>query len=61
VAYDASTRQLLSFNGMANVRSSSGKNVEAKILFDPSKDREATQADFDAADKAALDGQCTIP
>lgn len=61
VAYDAGTRQLLNFNGIANVRSSRGKNVEARILFDPSKNRAASRGDLDAANTAALDGQCNIP
>jgi len=61
VAYDAKTHELLSFDGIANIRSSSGKNVNAKILFDPSKNKDVSRADLDAAAKAALDGQCKIP
>lgn len=61
VAYDAKTHELLSFSGIANIRSSDGKNVNAKILFDPSKDKDATRADLDAATKVPLDGQCKIP
>ena len=37
VAYDSATRELLRFNGMANIRGSSGDNVKAKIVFDPAK------------------------
>jgi hypothetical protein len=61
VAYDAKTHELLSFDGIANIRSSSGKNVSANILFDPSKNQEVGRADLDAAAKAPLDGQCKIP
>ncbi len=61
VAYDAVTRELLSFDGIANIRSSRGKNVSAKILFDPSKNAHVARADRDAAAKAPLDGQCKIP
>jgi hypothetical protein len=61
VAYDAKTHELLSFDGIANIRSSSGKNVSAKILFDPSKNKDVARADLDAAAKAPLDGQCKIP
>jgi len=61
VAYDAKTHELLSFSGIANIRSSDGKNVDAKILFDPSKDKNVSRADLDVASKAALDGQCKIP
>ncbi|WP_158879835.1 hypothetical protein [Rhodanobacter sp. L36] len=60
VAYDANTRELLSFEGIANIRGSSGSNVKVKIVFDPSKDKRAEQADLDAAGKLALDGRCTI-
>jgi len=61
VAYDAKTHELLSFDGIANIRSSSGKNVSAKILFDPSKNKDVARADLNAAAKAPLDGQCKIP
>ena len=61
VVYDAKTHELLSFDGIANIRSSSGKNVNAKILFDPSKNKDVSRTDLDAAAKAALDGQCKIP
>jgi hypothetical protein len=61
VAYDTKTHELLSFTGIANIRSSNGKNVDAKIVFDPSKDKDVSRADLDAATKAPLDGQCKIP
>jgi hypothetical protein len=61
VAYDAKTHELLSFKGIANIRSGAGKNVDAKILFDPSKDKNVSQADLAAATRAPLDGQCKIP
>ncbi|NYE28427.1 hypothetical protein HDE78_001379 [Rhodanobacter sp. K2T2] len=61
VAYDAKTHELLSFDGIANIRSSSGKNVSAKILFDPSKNKDVARADLDAATKEPLGGQCKIP
>lgn len=61
VAYDARTRELLSFNGIANVRSANGKNVDARIVFDPLKNRDVGMADLEAAEKAPLDGQCRIP
>lgn len=61
VAYDAKTRELLSFNGLANVRGTNGKNVDAKIVFDPSKNKDVALADLEAAEKAPLDGQCKTP
>ena len=61
VAYDAKTRELLSFDGIANVRGANGKNVSAKIVFDPSKNRDVALSDLESAAKAPLDGQCKIP
>ena len=61
VAYDAKTRELLTFDGIANIRSSSGKNVSASIVFDPANNSDVPRADLDAAAKAPLDGQCRIP
>ena len=61
VVYDASTRELLRFVGLANIRGSNGKNVRAKILFDPAQDKDVSRADLDAAAKAPLNGQCRIP
>lgn len=61
VAYDAKTRELLSFNGLANIRGSNGNNVKARIVFDPAQDKDVDRADLDAAMKAPLDGQCRIP
>jgi hypothetical protein len=61
VAYDEKTHQLLSFDGIANIRSSSGKNVSATILFNPAKNKDVARADLDTASKAPLDGQCKIP
>ena len=61
VAYDAKTHELLSFSGIANIRSSDGKNVDAKILFDPSKNKDVSRTDLDNAAKAPLNGQCKIP
>jgi hypothetical protein len=61
VAYDARTHDLLSFTGIANIRSSNGKNVDAKIIFDPSKDKDVSRTDLEAATKAPLDGRCQIP
>lgn len=61
VAYDEQTRELLRFIGVANIRSSSGKNVQAKIVFDPAQDKDATRAELDAAARAPLDGKCSIP
>jgi hypothetical protein len=61
VAYDAKTRELLSFNGLANIRGSNGDNVKARIVFDPAQDKDVSRADLDGAAKAPLDGQCRIP
>lgn len=61
VAYDEKTRELLRFNGMANIRSNDGGNVKARIVFDPGKDKDVSQADLDAASGAKLDGRCPIP
>jgi hypothetical protein len=61
VAYDATTHELLSFDGIANIRSSAGKNVSARIVFDPAKSKDVARADLNAASKAPLDGQCKIP
>jgi len=60
VAYDAKTRELLSFKGIANVRSSNGKNVDTKIVFDPSKDKDVALADLQSAATEPLNGQCKI-
>jgi opacity protein-like surface antigen len=60
VAYDAKTRDLLSFNGMANIRGSNGDNVKVKITFDASTDKNVGRVDLDAASKVALDGHCDI-
>jgi len=61
VAYDARTRELLRFVGLANIRSDSGSNVRAKIVFDPAQDKNVSRADLDAAMKMPLDGRCHIP
>ena len=61
VAYDASTRELLRFVGMANIRSDSGDNVRARIVFNPSQDSTVSRAALMAAEQAPLDGQCHIP
>lgn len=61
VAYDAKTRELLRFSGIANVQGSAGDNVKARISFDPSQDKKVSRADVDVASKTALDGQCQIP
>lgn len=61
VDYDARTRQLLRFDGMANIHASDGDNVKARIVFDPSQDKQVSQADLQAAMTASLDGRCQIP
>jgi hypothetical protein len=63
VAYDEKTRELLRFNGIANIRSGDGDgdNVKARIVFDPGKDKEVSQSDLDAASSVKLDGKCPIP
>lgn len=60
VAYDAQTRDLLRFVGTANIRSTDGDSVRARIVFDPARDHAATAADLDAARGAPLDGRCPI-
>lgn len=61
VAYDTATRELLQFNGIANIHSSSGHNVKAKIVFDPASDRRVSLDDMQRARQQPLDGQCPIP
>jgi hypothetical protein len=61
VAYDEKTRELLQFVGIANIRSSSGDNVRARIVFDPGMDKQVSRADLDSAMRLPLDGQCAIP
>ncbi|MBU6247181.1 MAG: hypothetical protein KGN77_05450 [Xanthomonadaceae bacterium] len=61
VAYDATTRELLQFVGLANIRGSNGDNVRARIVFDPSAAHAATPAALAAARAAPLDGRCPIP
>ena len=61
LAYDASTKELLRFVGLANIRSDSGDNVRARIVFDPSQDTTVSHANLLAAERAPLDGQCHIP
>lgn len=61
VDYDASTRELLRFDGMANIHASDGDNIEARIVFDPDTDKNVSKADMAAAEKAPLDGECHIP
>lgn len=61
VAYDAGTRELLRFVGMANIQGNGGDNVRARIVFDPADERTASAAELDAARHAPLDGRCPIP
>jgi hypothetical protein len=61
VAYDAQTRDLLRFIGMANIRGNDGDSVRARIVFDPARAHAATAGDLDAARRAPLDGRCPIP
>lgn len=61
VAYDEKTRELLRFDGIANIRSNGGDNVKARIVFDLDRAKDVTQADMDAARGEKLDGKCTIP
>ena len=61
VAYDARSRSLLRFVGLANVHASNGDNVRARIEFDPADERPATPADLMQARQAPLDGRCSIP
>ena len=59
VDYDASTRELLRFDGIANMHASGGDNVKARILIDPAKYRDVR--DMTAAEELPLDGHCHIP
>lgn len=61
VAYDAKTRELLRFNGIANIHASNGDNVKAQIVFDPGTDKQVDRSEVDAASKIALNGRCHIP
>ncbi|MGA0586081.1 hypothetical protein ACO2Q2_02955 [Dyella sp. KRB-257] len=61
VAYDARSRTLLRFVGIANIHGSDGDNVRARIVFDPAKERMATPAELAQARQAPLDGRCPIP
>ena len=61
VAYDARSRSLLRFVGLANVHASNGDNVRARIEFNPADERPATPADLMQARQAPLDGRCPIP
>ena len=61
VAYDARSRSLLRFVGLANVHASNGDNVRARIEFNPADERPATPADLVQARQAPLDGRCSIP
>lgn len=61
VAYDEQTQQLLSFNGLGNVRGTNGKNVDARIVFNPSNNKDVGLTSLESAEKAPLDGQCKIP
>ncbi|MGN6228421.1 MAG: hypothetical protein ACTHNM_13385 [Dyella sp.] len=61
VAYDARSRSLLRFVGLANVHASNGDNVRARIEFNPADERPATPTDLMQARQAPLDGRCPIP
>ncbi len=61
VAYDAVSRGLLQFVGLANIRGSNGDNVRARIVFNPADAHAATPANLDAARTTPLDGRCPIP
>lgn len=61
VAYDVKTRELLRFNGMANIHASNGDNVKARIEFDPGQDKQVARAEVETASEAPLNGQCQIP
>lgn len=58
VAYDARSRALLRFVGIANIHASDGDNVRARIVFDPAQERMATPAELAQARQAPLDGRC---
>ena len=61
VAYDEQTRELLRFIGIANIRSSRGRNVQAKIVFDPAQDTVVGRDAVTAAEILPPDGGCSIP
>lgn len=61
VAYDAQSRQLLRFTGIANVRGDEGDNLRARIVFDPASSHAADAAQLDAAKNEPLDGRCPLP
>ena len=61
VAYDARTRELLRFVGLANIRGSNGDNVRARIVFDPAATHPASPQALAVARAEPLDGRCPIP
>jgi hypothetical protein len=61
VAYDARSRALLRFVGIANIHAAGGDNVRARIMFDPAQERVATPAELARARQVPLDGRCPIP
>lgn len=61
VAYDAQSRQLLRFTGIANVRGAGGNNVRARIVFDPASNRMVDATELAAALHQPLDGRCKLP
>ncbi len=62
VVYDVATHSLLRYEGIGNIRSASGGNLDVRIDFPASaRDEKATDADVAAAASVALDGTCRLP
>ena len=61
VAYDAQSQQLLRFDGLTNIHASNGKNLRARVTFDPTRNKQVSEADQQSALKQPLDGRCSFP
>jgi hypothetical protein len=59
VAYDADTRRLREYRGIANIRDDHGRNLTVRIDF-PRAAADSDARAFDTALGAPLDGRCTL-
>lgn len=60
IAYDARTRALREYSGVANIRDSAGSNLTVRIAFPSTPPQPSTLDLLARAERAPLDGRCSF-
>jgi len=60
IAYDADTRLLREYKGIANIRDNSGRNLDVRIEFPRTPAAASDAESLASADRVALDGRCRL-